>query len=107
MLINSLRVCDITRAGFHLDDIVVDLIEQGSWIWSYAWYYLFQVLNQVKAPNLNNPTDDKLFWHDYNGHYKDSSIRLAWDTVRPQMNLVPWFHTVWFSLCIPWHAFLL
>ncbi|GJV39999.1 hypothetical protein Tco_1418439 [Tanacetum coccineum] len=48
---------------------------------------------------------DKVCWRTEDGNLKSFSVGLAWESIRARRDNVPWFHVVWFSACIPRHAF--
>ncbi|GJZ23428.1 retrotransposon protein, putative, ty1-copia subclass, partial [Tanacetum coccineum] len=48
---------------------------------------------------------DKVCWRLHDGQMKMFSVRVAWDSIRTRCDKVPWFHVVWFSACVPCHAF--
>ena len=93
-------VRQITSAGFDLKDKVADVIEEGAWKWQPNWI-------QIHVPPISPNLEDKLLWRDFNGDLKEFSVSLVWDTIRPRNVVVPWLHVVWYSQCIPRHAFLL
>ncbi|GKF46860.1 putative reverse transcriptase domain-containing protein [Tanacetum coccineum] len=83
---------------------VADIITNGAWDWPQAWL--------LKAPNLGlipvlvlNDTEDCIRWRDGNGNVTSFSVKCAWEALRPQGVEVPWYSIVWFSHCIPRHAF--
>ncbi|GJW36520.1 hypothetical protein Tco_0059440, partial [Tanacetum coccineum] len=44
-------------------------------------------------------------WRDINGNLLNFSIKCVWEALRPLDIEVPWHQLVWFSHCIPHHAF--
>ncbi|GKA75771.1 hypothetical protein Tco_0782149 [Tanacetum coccineum] len=95
----------IARAGFSLQALVADIVQDGTWKWPSAWYDLYPVLNQVGTPTLLHDTQDKCQWRLHAGQFKDFSVGMAWDSIRVHRDVVPWYRTVWFSACMPRHAF--
>ncbi|GKE62070.1 reverse transcriptase domain, reverse transcriptase zinc-binding domain protein, partial [Tanacetum coccineum] len=59
----------------------------------------------IVAPVLIHDRQDKVCWRTLDGNLKSFSFGLAWESIRAQRDNVPWFHVVWFSACIPRHAF--
>nr|XP_043629986.1 uncharacterized protein LOC122601288 [Erigeron canadensis] len=57
--------------------------------------------------NLDNRKPDILLWKDRNGINHDFSVALVWEDIRPRSDRVHWFDMVWFTHCIPKHAFFL
>ncbi|GJX43971.1 putative reverse transcriptase domain-containing protein [Tanacetum coccineum] len=68
---------DIFRAGWNLSTKVRDLIHEGMWNWP------------IECDGVGKPF----------------SVYHVWNSIRPRDNEVPWFNFVWFSNCIPRHAF--
>ncbi|GJT56116.1 putative reverse transcriptase domain-containing protein [Tanacetum coccineum] len=52
-----------------------------------------------------NDTEDCIRWRDGNGNVTSFSVKCAWEALRPRGVEVPWYSIVWFSHCIPRHAF--
>ncbi|XP_071698661.1 uncharacterized protein [Rutidosis leptorrhynchoides] len=50
---------------------------------------------------------DRVLWKSYEGNVSDFSVHASWDSIRPHRDIVPWYHVVWFSQCIPRHSFIL
>nr|GEX06939.1 hypothetical protein [Tanacetum cinerariifolium] len=91
-------VRQITNHGFSMNDKVVDVVHNGAWRWQYDWI--------VIQPTVLDPNkEDVLVWKDIHGNLKPFSVSLVWDSIRPRKALVPWVNIVWFSQCIPCHAF--
>ncbi|XP_071695192.1 uncharacterized protein [Rutidosis leptorrhynchoides] len=64
-----------------LNFTVADLVHNGSWSWPIDWVDRFIVLANLAPP--------------------------VWEYLRPRAAHVPWYSVVWFSRCIPRHAFVL
>ncbi|XP_022003172.1 uncharacterized protein LOC110900596 [Helianthus annuus] len=96
----------ITNAGFNLRTTVADVIDQnGNWKWPQAWFDLFPVLITISVPNLDSNAEDRLVWKDVDGKPGDFKSAQVWNTIRSQEHHAPWANMVWFSQCIPRHAF--
>ncbi|GKG05248.1 reverse transcriptase domain, reverse transcriptase zinc-binding domain protein, partial [Tanacetum coccineum] len=50
--------------------------------------------------------EDKLWWKDMEENLHKFSVAQAWQAIRPRALEVKWSDVVWFSQCIPHHAFL-
>ncbi|GJS75176.1 hypothetical protein Tco_0725057 [Tanacetum coccineum] len=96
---------DINREGFHLRTCVADLITNDTWNWPQTWITKAPMLLQVPVPSIVDSYEDTTRWRDSNGTLSDFSIRKAWDVIRPRGDVVLWHRIVWFSHCIPRHAF--
>ena len=61
----------------------------------------------VHVPNLVSDCNDKLLWVDKKNKESDFSVKEAWKALRTDGPKVLWHSHVWFSQCIPRHAFVL
>ncbi|GJX93922.1 hypothetical protein Tco_0348508 [Tanacetum coccineum] len=77
------------------------------------WFDRWCINNPSKYPSLNTITilnimhnvADTLEWRDYGGLVKHLSVATVWHSIRPRDEEVDWCDVVWFSKCIPRHAF--
>ncbi|XP_071695374.1 uncharacterized protein [Rutidosis leptorrhynchoides] len=69
--------------------------------------HIMTLLEQSFIPPVLSSVPDKYGWKDSQGMVHDFSVSRAWNSLRPQGNKVPWFSVVWYSQCVPRHAFLL
>ncbi|XP_022020097.1 uncharacterized protein LOC110920175 [Helianthus annuus] len=97
----------IHRAGFDLYTTVADVNQDGQWRWPAAWLDLFPVLNNLPQMNLQSDRRDSLVWRDNSGRDNKFSTKVVWDSIRRRSARVGWIKAVWFSHCIPRHAFLM
>ncbi|GKC96297.1 reverse transcriptase domain-containing protein [Tanacetum coccineum] len=72
---------DIHRAGFGISSKVKDVVFNGGC------------------------SADVLEWRNNMGEAKNFSVAAVWNCIRPRSDEVDWCHVVWFSNCIPHHAF--
>ncbi|GJX32934.1 reverse transcriptase domain-containing protein [Tanacetum coccineum] len=96
---------DIFRAGWNLSTKVRDLIHDGMWNWPIEWFHKYPLLCTIPVPAIRHDKSDYLEWRDSDGVGKPFSVYHVWNSIRPRDNEVPWFNFVWFSNCIPRHAF--
>ncbi|KAK1424620.1 hypothetical protein QVD17_19953 [Tagetes erecta] len=96
---------DIYNAGFSLHAKVADLVSNMNWKWPVAWYDLFPVLIHVHVPVISTNRKDVTIWHDMHGEERTFSTMMVWDTIRQRKQLINWYNVVWFTHCIPRHAF--
>ncbi|KAK1406263.1 hypothetical protein QVD17_41554 [Tagetes erecta] len=96
---------DIYRAGFSTSDKVDELVNDRNWRWPAAWYDLFPVLINIHVPVICNNRRDVSVWHDIYGVEHKFSIHNVWETIRYRSTKVDWYNIVWFTHCIPRHAF--
>ncbi|XP_022014769.1 uncharacterized protein LOC110914278 [Helianthus annuus] len=95
----------ITDADFKLDDSVANVYSSDSWRWPTVWRDLFPVLIQLDQMQLNPAKQDRLLWKDGTDLAEFSSSNV-WHSVRYKEPEVNWCNIVWFSQCIPRHAFM-
>uniref|UniRef100_A0A251RYM8 Putative reverse transcriptase domain-containing protein n=1 Tax=Helianthus annuus TaxID=4232 RepID=A0A251RYM8_HELAN len=84
---------------------VADILNNGTWLWPAAWRDLFPVLNQINV-HVQPGVNDRIVWkvgNDFRAH----SSAMVWDCIRTSEPEVSWVNIVWFSQCIPRHAFLM
>ncbi|XP_021995747.1 uncharacterized protein LOC110892919 [Helianthus annuus] len=96
----------IHAAGFSLHDSVKDVWADGSWKWPTAWRDLFPVLIQLDNMQLSPNRRDRFLWKDGEKSF-DHSSACVWESIRARETEVEWVNVVWFSQCIPRHAFLM
>ncbi|GJS75277.1 hypothetical protein Tco_0725158 [Tanacetum coccineum] len=104
-LIKFLSPRDITREGFNLLNHVSGLVSNNEWMWPQAWLLKAPNLGTITAPILDANSHDVPCWRDISGNMSEFLIKRAWEVFRPRGNEVAWYRMVWFSHCIPRHAF--
>ncbi|GJZ38522.1 putative reverse transcriptase domain, reverse transcriptase zinc-binding domain protein [Tanacetum coccineum] len=104
-LINFLSPRDIHREGFHLKNVVADLIVNGTWAWPLMWLSKAPDLGLIVALVVDMGQPDASQWRDRNGNLSLFSVAKAWEAIRAHGNQVTWSWIVWFSHNIPRHAF--
>jgi len=102
-ILDRLSSSSIHNAGYYLESTVSQLLTNGVWNWPLDWS---TSLSNIPAPILSN-CKDEVMWKDCNGVVSTFSVSVVWESIRPRDVEVSWFSTVWFSWCIPKHAFLL
>ncbi|XP_022030707.1 uncharacterized protein LOC110931630 [Helianthus annuus] len=103
---NFISPRNISDADFTLDDTVANIYSHGSWSWPMAWRDLFPVLIQLDQLHLNPTKPDRLLWRDGTDKF-DFSSSGVWHSIRHKDPEVNWCNIVWFSQCIPRHAFMM
>ncbi|GJZ76220.1 RNA-directed DNA polymerase, eukaryota, reverse transcriptase zinc-binding domain protein [Tanacetum coccineum] len=71
------------------------------------WDDRFEEVINVPVPVLDNDVNDKTIWMDKKGKEKLFSTKEVWKAIRIDCPKVIWYKHVWFSQCIPRHAFIL
>ncbi|GJU72078.1 RNA-directed DNA polymerase, eukaryota, reverse transcriptase zinc-binding domain protein [Tanacetum coccineum] len=94
----------ISREGFNLRTCVADLVAADGWLWAQSWLLKAPNLGLIPVPALRDQID-VVQWKDLNGLLSSFSVRAAWEALRSRGNSVLWYRVVWFSHCIPRHAF--
>lgn len=97
----------IHTAGYDLNTTVYAMVVNGEWQWPNTWRDEIDNINTIPCPILNPDRDDKLCWMTKTGELGEFSVNQVWKDIRPEGNEVPWTRVVWFSQCIPRHAFIL
>ncbi|GJS48870.1 RNA-directed DNA polymerase, eukaryota, reverse transcriptase zinc-binding domain protein [Tanacetum coccineum] len=97
----------ISSCGFDLNAKVADLICGNNWIWPIEWSELFSEVIDVPVPVLSSDSVDKALWFNKKNEEVQFSVKEAWKVLRIDGPEVMWHKHVWFSQCIPRHAFIL
>ncbi|GJR25235.1 reverse transcriptase zinc-binding domain-containing protein [Tanacetum coccineum] len=95
---------DIFRAGLNLKSKVKDVIHNGTWIWPHELLVKYPFLSECHVPIIED-NSDCLEWRNSQGITKTFSVTQAWSDLRTRDVKVDWYSMVWFSSCIPRHAF--
>ncbi|KAK1407939.1 hypothetical protein QVD17_39567 [Tagetes erecta] len=95
---------EIYRAGFDLNDKLVDMVDDRQWVWPSAWYDVYPFLINIPIPEFKNMRDG-FVWKDGFGVDSQFSVSKVWDDIRKRKPQVCWSNAVWFPKCIPRHAF--
>ncbi|GJV00358.1 putative gag-pol polyprotein [Tanacetum coccineum] len=101
---DMLTVRNIVRSDFSLSETVSDLISNGSWRWPHDWSSRFLNVVNIHVPEINNDLDDEFVWRDVRGVFQRFSVARAWNSLRLRVDVVDWYHFIWFPHCIPRHA---
>ncbi|XP_071728108.1 uncharacterized protein [Rutidosis leptorrhynchoides] len=97
---------DIVRAGWNEKNVIRDIVYDDGVLWPRGWVRRYPVLQSISAPILFN-SPYKYGWKDIHGSVHEFSVSRAWNSLRLQGSKVSWYSVVWFSQCVPRHAFLL
>ncbi|GKC33678.1 integrase, catalytic region, zinc finger, CCHC-type containing protein, partial [Tanacetum coccineum] len=89
---------------FNLACRVADFVVNGVWNWPQTWTLKVPDVAFIPAPNHANKCD-LIHWRSKNGRLSIFSVSKAWEDLRPHGFEVRWTHVVWYSHCIPSHAF--
>ncbi|GJU09830.1 homeodomain-like protein [Tanacetum coccineum] len=98
---------EISNAGYDTCSKVSDLMVHNAWNWPSSWLIKAPELGLVPTPSIQMDTSDVLQWRDSNGSISEFSVKKVWEAIRPRGEEVDWYRMVWFSHCVPRHAFLL
>nr|GEW41416.1 hypothetical protein [Tanacetum cinerariifolium] len=105
MTTRYLTPTDITSEGFNIKSCVADLVANGGWLWPQAWLLKALDLGLIPVPSIIDSRPDLVQWRDLNGVLSCFCVGAAWEALRPRGVEVSWYRVVWFSHCIPRHAF--
>ncbi|GJZ55695.1 reverse transcriptase domain, reverse transcriptase zinc-binding domain protein [Tanacetum coccineum] len=103
-LSNHISSRDVFRAGLNLHSKVKEVILNGSWLWPPYLLTKYPFLSECHVPLLDD-TFDSLVWRNSQGRIKRFSVTQVWSNIRNRDSKVNWYNMVWFSSCIPRHAF--
>ncbi|XP_071687587.1 uncharacterized protein [Rutidosis leptorrhynchoides] len=94
---------DMHRAALSPDACVQDIIVNSGIAWTNYLLLKYPLLNDINV--LVSEVEDVIVWKVQDSSLKQFSIILSWNSIQPRATLVSWFSCVWFSQCIPRHAF--
>nr|XP_043608802.1 uncharacterized protein LOC122580603 [Erigeron canadensis] len=83
------------------------MIKDSKWNWPLGWINRVLELGNLSVPVLHNDVADKVIWKNNNGNEVDFSVGRVWKDTRECGSKVRWSKVVWFSQCVPSHAFIL
>ncbi|GJU16435.1 zinc finger, CCHC-type containing protein, partial [Tanacetum coccineum] len=69
------------------------------------WYLKYPMLAYILTPTLVPNSIDRLIWKSLDGMDKEFYVASVWDNIRPRGTSVDGHDVVWFTCCIPRHAF--
>ncbi|GJT73883.1 auxin efflux carrier [Tanacetum coccineum] len=95
---------DLHRVGLTTMSKVRDIIHDGSLSWPADLEVKYPILNSTTYPHVFPLESDKLEWR-FLGAVEPFSVSTVWKAIRPRDVKVTWSNVVWFSNCIPRHAF--
>ncbi|XP_071709030.1 uncharacterized protein [Rutidosis leptorrhynchoides] len=105
-LCDSIPFVDIELAGYHKLNKVNDIVSNNSFNWPHDWSIKFPALSTIPTPHLSD-LDDQVVWRGESNSGRGGSVACIWESIRPRAPKVRWFEVVWFSQCIPKHAFVM
>ena len=97
---------DIYRGGFHPKSVVKGLLHNNIWAWPNEWSLKYKNLSAFVPIQLND-REDRLCLKHVDGSIKEFSVSNVWNSIHPRSVTIDWFDVVWFSNCIPRHAFFM
>nr|GEW39637.1 hypothetical protein [Tanacetum cinerariifolium] len=105
LLSNMVSCRDWYRAGLSSLSKVKEVFCNGVWTWPRYLLDKYPLLSSINVLNISHNAADQLEWHNELGLSKPFSVATVWSTIRPRNAKVDWCKVVWFSSCIPRHAF--
>nr|GEZ52222.1 RNA-directed DNA polymerase, eukaryota, reverse transcriptase zinc-binding domain protein [Tanacetum cinerariifolium] len=85
---------------------VIDLIDNNSWSWPIDWVSEYDDVLNVPVSALNCKVEDRTYWCNKKGKEKHFSVSEVWKAIKCEYPKVIWYRHVWFSQCMPRHAFI-
>lgn len=98
---------EIYGASFNLLSSVADIIENDDWKWPDNWLSKWPQLRSLNVPRLEGSCSDKIIWRNKTGNIYPFSVNLAWEDWKDQSPIANWHKHVWYTQCVPKHAFIL
>ncbi|GJZ76828.1 putative RNA-directed DNA polymerase [Tanacetum coccineum] len=98
---------DMFSAGLSTDSKVADVMGPNSLEWPFELQAKYPSLLSIASPRLVMGSIDKIEWKSRSGCIKPFAVNTVWHSIRPRDEKVEWADVVWFSNCIPRHAFVL
>ncbi|GJR21549.1 hypothetical protein Tco_0970076 [Tanacetum coccineum] len=74
-------------------------------LWYDRWCSSSLLANSILTRDMFRVGLNPLAKSDEDGNVKSFSVSMVWRSIRPRSNKVTWVDVVWFSSCIPRHAF--
>ncbi|GJZ05303.1 hypothetical protein Tco_0538578 [Tanacetum coccineum] len=96
---------DIHRAGFNMPSKIQDVIHDNQWMWPHDWDLKYPTLSSIIVLAIDSNMMDTLEWRNLSGASLNFSVAMVWECICPKDDEVNWYDVVWFSNCIPRHAF--
>nr|GEY48376.1 hypothetical protein [Tanacetum cinerariifolium] len=96
---------DIFQASLNFSTKVADLLGSGTLEWPHELGVKYLNVLLISSPQLNQGVIDKLVWRSRSGAIKPFAVNSVWQDICPRDVKVAWVDAVWFSNCIPRHAF--
>ncbi|GJR35282.1 putative reverse transcriptase domain, reverse transcriptase zinc-binding domain protein, partial [Tanacetum coccineum] len=90
---------------FRIGDGSKHLFNNGKWTWPHDWISKYPALATIVVPTIVSNAVDELEWCDSSGTTMGFSVSSVWECIRPRGDEITWCDVVWFSNCIPQHAF--
>ncbi|GKE29963.1 reverse transcriptase domain, reverse transcriptase zinc-binding domain protein, partial [Tanacetum coccineum] len=85
--------------------VVKDTIVDGQWTWPHEWILRYHILVTLGVPAIVPNALDNLEWRSSSGTTMNFFVLSVWECIRARGDEVNWCDVVWFSNCIPRHAF--
>jgi hypothetical protein len=85
--------------------MVLDIQANGDWLWPENWNDMIPMRIHASSIIFQHDKEDQVCWKDGISP-NDYSTATVWNLIRYRLLEVAWANVVWFSQCIPRHAFL-
>nr|GEZ70319.1 hypothetical protein [Tanacetum cinerariifolium] len=103
-LCDTITTTEIYDACMNIDTTVAELVNIGNGNWPDGWVNEYPILNQYKFLCLQKGMKDDIVWVD--NAERMFGVKYVWKDLCYDASNVEWHKIVWFSKCIPGHAFV-
>ncbi|GJR98086.1 RNA-directed DNA polymerase, eukaryota, reverse transcriptase zinc-binding domain protein [Tanacetum coccineum] len=86
---------------------VNEMIDEGRWKWPQDWRQKYPTVFNLNVPSLIEGKKDRIVWENSKGKGIKFSVKGVWEDLCDEQAVIIWHKMVWFSQCIPKHAFIL
>lgn len=97
---------DVYEADFTKSAKVLEIGVNGEWNIPDEWGSRFSAIFSYPPPVLIRDRDDCMMWRTRNQKSVHFSVKNVWNDISAALEEKKWARLVWFSQCIPRHAFI-
>lgn len=105
-VINHITHGELYHADYSKKEVVSDIVVQGEWHIPNGWKEKFPAVFDVQPPLLITGSLDTTLWRTKTGKLTTFSVKTAWTDLCDEYEIAKWAKLVWYSQCVPRHAFI-
>lgn len=105
-LVNFFSIREISAMGLSGKEKLADFYVNGKWAWPRGLMEKVPDCDE-QVPEIDQSLEDRVVWCSRNGSDHSFKTNVVWKDIRFQGISVVWYNLVWYSNCIPKHAFIL